>query len=410
MKWLLMIVLAGLTCIAAAADEPRVLRFATWDGSESLIIQQRIAAAFEARHAGVKVQVEAYGGGYNQKLSAAFGAKNPPDVMYMWNFPLYHRVLEPLDDYLARDARIDAADFVPGLFRFATVADANAKRERLYGLPAGFTAQVIYYNKDMFDRAGLPYPQAGWSWDDLRRLALRLRNPAAKAFGFGLDVNPDPYDFQSYLWSAGGRMLGPDGVSVQGHLNGTPSKAMFAFLLDLLKRDVAATLGVGDGRNQRQMFVSDKIAMLLDGAAFRVELKQDGKRFGVIGLPSFEGRPAQSVVSVSALAMARDSKQKALAWDFIQFFSSAEAVRLRSNDLPVLLSVAAQQGLKDDPLVRPFYAMADSMQETPAHLLNPRWTRAQDVVRDAIQEVFLSRGDSGEILDRAAIKAERKLR
>lgn len=410
MKRLLMIVLAGLTCIAAAADQPRVLRFATWDGSESLIIQQRIAAAFEAKHAGVKVQVEAYGGGYNQKLSAAFGAKNPPDVMYMWNFPLYHRVLQPLDDYLAGDARVNSADFVPGLFRFATVADADGKTQRLYGLPAGFTSQVIYYNKDMFDRAGLPYPQAGWSWDDLRRLALRLRNPAAKAFGFGLDVNPDPYDFQSYLWSAGGRMLGADGVSVQGHLNGAPSKAMFAFLLDLLKSDIAATLGVGDGRNQRQMFGADKIAMLLDGAAFRVELTQDGKRFGVVGLPSFEGRPAQSVVSVSALAMARDSKQKALAWDFMQFFSSAEAVRLRSNDLPVLLSVAAQQGLKDEPLVRPFYAMAESMQETPAHMLNPRWTRAQDVVRDAIQEVFLSRGDSGAILDRAAIKAERKLR
>ncbi len=402
-------------CTAAGAAEPQLLRFATWDGSESLLIQQRIAAAFEARHPGVKVQVEAYGGGYNQKLSAAFGAKNPPDVMYMWNFPQYHRVLEPLDDYLARDARIDRSDFVPGLFRFATVSDADGKTQRLstriYGVPAGFTAQVIYYNKDMFDHAGLAYPHEGWSWDDLRRMAIQLRKPAAKAFGFGLDVNPDPYDFQSYLWSAGGRMLGPDGVSVQGHLNGAPSKAMFEMLLALLRQDVAATLGLGDGRNQRQMFTSDKVAMLLDGAAFRVELAQDGKRYGVVGLPSFQGRPAQSVVSVSALAMARESKQKALAWDFIQFFSSAEAVRLRSNDLPVLLSVAAQQGLRDDPLVRPFYAMVDSMKEPPAHLLNPRWMRAQDVVRDAIQEVFLSKqGDPGAILDRAAIKAERKLR
>ncbi|MEJ6006918.1 sugar ABC transporter substrate-binding protein [Paucibacter sp. AS339] len=393
------------------APAPRVLRFATWDGSESLLIQQRIAAAFEARHPGVKVQVEAYGGGYNQKLSAAFGAGNPPDVMYMWNFPQYQRVLEPLDAYLARDARIDKGDFVPGLWRFSTVWDAEQKQSRIYGVPAGFTAQVIYYNKDMLDRAGLAYPQESWRWEDLRAMAQRLRNPAAKAYGFGLDVNPDPYDFQSYLWSAGGRMLGADGVSVQGHLNSPESKAMFAYLQELLRSDTVATLGVGDGRNQRQMFVSDKVAMLLDGSAFRLELAQDRKRFGVVGLPSFQGRPAQSVLSVSALAMAKRSQQKDLAWDFIQFFSSAEAVRLRGNDLPVLLSVAAEQGLAQDPLVRPFYAMAESMKESPAHLLNPRWMRAQDVVRDAIQEVFLSKqGDSGAILDRAALKAERRLR
>ncbi len=397
----------------ADASTPRVLRFATWDGSESLLIQQRIAAAFEARHPGVKVQVEAYGGGYNQKLSAAFGAGHPPDVMYMWNFPQYQRVLEPLDAYLARDARIKPRDFVPGLWRFSTVRDAGQPQgeARIYGVPAGFTAQVIYYNKDMLDRAGLAYPQEGWSWDDLRQMAQRLRNPAAKAYGFGLDVNPDPYDFQSYLWSAGGRMLGPDGHSVQGHLNSPESKALFAYLQGLLRSDVVAALGVGDGRNQRQMFVSDKVAMLLDGSAFRLELAQDRKRFGVVGLPSFQGRPPQSVLSVSALAMAKHSRQKELAWDFIQFFSSAEAVRMRGNDLPVLLSVAAEQGLAQDPQVRPFYAMAESMKESPAHLLNPRWMRAQDVVRDAIQEVFLSpQGDSGAILDRAALKAERRLR
>jgi len=66
--------------------------------------------------------------------------------------------------------------------------------------------------------------------------------------------------------------------------------------------------------------------------------------------------------------------------------------------------------LQDDPLVQPFYAMALSMRdEVPAFLLNPRWTRASGVVRDAIQEVFLKKGDVAAILSRAALKAERKL-
>jgi len=396
----LFVLLALLAPLWAAAQ---VLRFATWDGSENLDIQRRIAATFEQRHPGVRVQVEAYGGGFNQKLSASFGARNPPDVTMMWNFPLYHRVLEPLDAWQARDPAFDAADMVPGLLRFATVDS------RLYGVPAGFTSQVIYYNKDMFDRAGLAYPRADWRWEDLRALSQKLSRPSAKVYGYGLDVAPDPYDFQGYLWSAGGRMLGADGRTVQGEFDSSQSQAMFTMLLGLMDQGLAATLGVGDGKNQRQLFVADRVAMLMDGAAFRLELAQDGKRYGVAPLPSFQGRPAQSVVSVSSLAMARDSKQKELAWQFIKFYSSAEAVRLRQGDLPVLLSVARELKLQEDPLVQPFYAMALSMQEVPAFLLNPRWTRASGVVRDAIQEVFLKKGDVQQILARAALKAERKL-
>ncbi len=398
-KRLILLVLALLPLSAAA----QVLRFATWDGSENLGIQRRIAAAFEQRHPGVRVQLEAYGGGFNQKLSAAFGARNPPDVMMMWNFPLYHRVLEPLDAWQAREPAFASADLVPGLLRFASAEG------RLYGVPAGFTSQVIYYNKDMFDRAGLAYPQPGWSWDDLAALSRKLSRPAAKVYGYGLDVAPDPYDFQGYLWSAGARMLGADGRRVQGEFDSAGSQAMFTMLLGLLDQGLAATLGVGDGKNQRQLFVADRVAMLMDGAAFRLELAQDGKRYGVAPLPSFQGRPAQSVVSVSSLAIARDSTQKALAWQFIRFYSSAEAVRLRQGDLPVLMSVARELRLQEDPLVQPFYAMALSMQEVPAFLLNPRWTRASAVVRDAIQAVFLKQGEIGPILSKAALKAERKL-
>jgi len=389
--------------LAPLAQAQQVLRFATWDGSESLAIQRRIAAAFEARHPGVTVQLEAYGSGFSQKLSAAFGAHNPPDVMMMWNFPLYHRVLEPLDDWQARAPAYDAADLVPGLLRYAQVDG------RLYGVPAGFTSQVIYFNKDMFDRAGLAYPQPGWSWDDLRQLAQRLSRAEAKVYGYGVDVAPDPYDFQGYLWSAGARMLAADGLRMRGELDSPQSVAMFKLLLGLLEQGQAATLGIGDGKNQRQLFVADRVAMLMDGAAFRLELAQDGKRYGVAPLPSFEGRPPQSVVGVSALAIARESRQKALAWDFVRFYSSAEAVRLRQGDLPVLLSVAEQLKLRDDPLTAPFYAMAAGLDETPSFLLNPRWTRASGVVRDAIQEVFLKRGDVAGILSRAAAKAEQKL-
>jgi multiple sugar transport system substrate-binding protein len=242
----LALTLAFAPCGSAAAGQ--ALRFATWDDAETLAIQQKIVALFEARHPGVKVQLEAYGGGFATKLSAAFGARNPPDVMYMWNFPMYHSLLEPLDGFVARDRDIALDDMVAGLVNYATVR-LPGKPVQLYGIPVGFTSQVIYYNKDMFDRAGLAYPAADWSWSDLRAMAVKLRNKDRKAYGYGIDVNPDPYDFQSYLWSAGGRMLAGDGKTVQGEFNGSASKAAFGMLVELLDQDLAAVLGVGDGKD-----------------------------------------------------------------------------------------------------------------------------------------------------------------
>ncbi|PFR87578.1 sugar ABC transporter substrate-binding protein, partial [Bacillus cereus] len=60
-----------------ASNGETVLRFATWDAGKNLKIQQQIAKKFEEKNPGVKVQVEAYGDGFDQKLAASFGAKNP---------------------------------------------------------------------------------------------------------------------------------------------------------------------------------------------------------------------------------------------------------------------------------------------------------------------------------------------
>ncbi|MGV2787801.1 extracellular solute-binding protein, partial [Clostridium perfringens] len=74
-----------------ASGAATTLRFATWDTGDALKIEQEIAKKFEESHPGTKVQVESYADGFDQKRAAGFGAANPPDVMYMWDFPTYHQ-------------------------------------------------------------------------------------------------------------------------------------------------------------------------------------------------------------------------------------------------------------------------------------------------------------------------------
>ena len=193
-----------------ASAEDTVLRFATWNTSpESIAVNQAIATKFEAAHPGVKVQVELYGDGFDDKLTAAMGAGNAPDVMYMWNFPAYYQSLMPLNDLIARDAApLDLADIPESLMKISVIGGNT------YAMPVGFTSQVVFYNKDMFAAAGLAEPAAGWTWADLRTDAAKFRNAETKTYGFAVDAKPDPYDFEMFYWSNGTKYISDDGKTL----------------------------------------------------------------------------------------------------------------------------------------------------------------------------------------------------
>lgn len=404
------IVLAAGLAFVAASVQAQTLRFATWDSNESLEIQKAIAAKFEAAHPGVTVQVEAYGDGYDTKLAAGFGAGDAPDVMYMWNFPAYAPSLLPLDSYLAGENGLDMTDFAAGLLPYAAVTNADGSASTL-GIPAGYTTFVAYYNKDMFDKAGVPYPAEGWTWADLRAAAAKLAKPDEKVYGYGVDGNPDPYDFETFLWSNGSSWISPDGKTTTGYLNSPATAEVFQQFVDMVKGGEAVLFGVGDNGSYRELFNADKLGIVISGTWPMPDFEAAGKNFGVVGLPSFGGKPVHSNVGISSLSIAKDSKQADLAWEFVKFYSSPEAVAMRKNDIPVLTSVAKAQGMDTNPKFAPFIAMLPAADGnlSPAFLRNANWSRAQEVVTEAIQQIYIDQDGIQAILDDAAARADKAL-
>ena len=398
----------GFALLATTAFADQTLRFATWDSEASLEIQKSIAAKFEASHPGVKVQVEAYGDGYDQKISAAFGAGNAPDVMYMWDFPTYQASLEDLKPYIDKGG-VDLKDMPPALLNYTQVLRDGATR--IVGIPAGFTTHVVYYNKDMFKAAGIEEPKDGWTWDDLRAAAVKLANKDKKTYGFGVDGNPDPYDFQNYLWSNGTAWVSPDGKTTTGFINSPETKAVFKMFVDMVKSGDAVLFGVGDNQSYRELFISDRMGMVISGNWPKPDFEAAKKNFGVVTLPAFPGKPATSVVSISALSMAKDSKEKDLAWEFLKYYASPEAVAMRTNDMPILMSVAKQQGLAEGANTAAFFKMmpGPDSKNVPSFLLNPNWSRAQEKITEAVQRIYVEQDNIDAILDEAAAAADKEL-
>ncbi|NEI69160.1 extracellular solute-binding protein [Rhizobium lusitanum] len=399
---LIALTLAGAT--AARADQ--VLRFATWDSGESLAIEQKIASKFEETHPGVKVQVEPYADGFDQKLVAAFGAGNPPDVMYMWNFPQYYTSLMPLDDLIARDAaEIKPDDFPKGLMNTTRVDG------KIYGMPAGFTTQVVFYNKDMFKAANVEEPKDGWTWSDLRAKAAKFRDKDKKIYGFAVDAKPDPYDFEQFLWSNGTKYISDDGKTIDGYMNSDAAAEVLDMFADMAKKEEAVTLNVGDDTTGLTLFKDGKIAMFQSAMWSKAGIDAAGFSYGVAPLPKFGDKTAHSALGVSAISIAKDAAHPDLAWEFVKFFSSPEAVAMRTNDLPVRSSVAEAKGMTKDPVYKPFFdILATSDKETHAFLKNPNWGKIQDNLARAIEATMIDQGNAKQHLDDAVKRSQRFLK
>lgn len=382
------------------SNDGTVLRFATWDAGKNLKIQQQIAKKFEEKNPGVKVQVEAYGDGFDQKLAASFGAKNPPDVMYMWNFPAYYKSLEPLDELAKKDPDMKLDDFYQGLFNYSSIEG------KLYGMPAGFTTRVIYYNKKLFDKANIPYPKDGWTWDEFVDTAKKLTDASNKQYGFALRPEPDTYDLQGFIWSNGSSFVSEDGKQIKGHMNSPETIEVMKSFQSMLKDKTAILVG---GKNQQSgddIFKAGKLAMWESGI-WPLEGFKDAKiDFGTVEPPTFKGKPVKGIVGTSAVSIAKDAKHKELAWEFVKFYSSPEAIKMRTSDLPVRISVVKELKKEEDVNIKPFYTMLERSTNTPAFLLNPKWDEVNRNLSAAINAIMLGQ-DPEKLLNKAVQDSEK---
>ncbi|MGM1049596.1 MAG: ABC transporter substrate-binding protein [Bacillota bacterium] len=379
------------------------LRFATWDSGDTLKIEQEIAKKFEEKNPGVKVQVEAYADGFDQKLAAGFGAANPPDVMYMWDFPTYHQSLEPLDSYASDDKDLNIDDFYQGLFNYGKIED------KLYGIPAGFTTRVVYYNKKLFDEAGIAYPKDGWTWDEFQEIAQKLTDKSKKQYGFGVRAENDTYDLQGLVWSNGGSFVSEDGKTIEGFMNSKETADAIQMLGDMIKNGSAVLTGGKGQQSGEDIFKAGKIAIWESGIWPLEGFRDAGIDVGTVEMPAFPGKPVKGILAESALSIAKDSKHKDLAWEFIKFYVSDEAIKMRVADLPVRVSVVNELKKDQDPLYKPYYTMLERSDNTPAFLLNLKWNEVNRQLSAAVESVMFG-SSAQEVLNQAVKDSERYLK
>lgn len=355
------------------------LRFATWDVGDDVNLQQDMIDKFNESQDKIKVTLESYGSEYDTKITAGMGAKDAPDIMYMWNYPQYKGALEPLDAYLEKEGAEYKDNFYETLWNY------NSADGQVLGLPVGYTTHVIYYNKSLFDEAGVEYPQSGWSWEELQETAKKLTNKDTKVAGFAFSGKPDPYDFEMFLWGNNASYVDEEG-NLKGNIDSNESVEVFEMFQNMANEGYAIPTE-GSGTTEMK---SGKVAMFVYGAWGLTPLKEAGIDYGVVELPTFKDGKSVSILSSSGVSISKNSKHKDEAFEFIKFWTNEEANLERIGfELPVLKSVVESEQLEQDEVKSAFYSMLEKSDGyMPASFIVDDWSKVSEDLKFTFESIL----------------------
>jgi multiple sugar transport system substrate-binding protein len=279
-----------------------------------------VANGFMAANPSVKINTDAVPSQPDHllKLATSFAAGDPPDVFVIdyRRFGLLQNsgVIEPVQSYLDKSTVIRATDFYTKPLEPFTV------NGQLQCIPMNMSSLEVYYNKDLFDRARVPYPKDGWTWDDFLNDAnaiTALSTPDEKIYGVGID--PQLIRLAPFVWQNGGDIVDSVDHPTRLTLDTPEAKEAFQWFVDLqAKYHVVASQEENVSEQDQTRFMFNTLGMWLLSRRVVPALRQSsGFTWDVAPLPV--GKEKVGILHTDAYCISKASKNKELAWKFVEY-------------------------------------------------------------------------------------------
>lgn len=306
-KFLLIAVLCLALLVSACTkqDERVKIQFASWGSKTEVEIIKHVIADFEASHPEIKVEFLHIPQNYFQKIHLLFASNTEPDVLFLNNhyLPVYANAGKLLP--LAPDKTVYDEK----------VLNTLTWQGAIYAIPRDISLLVIYYNKNLFKKAGLGAPSKDWKMEDFLTAALKIKGSTGM---FGVSFEEEPLFYLPYLMSEGGGFFELESPASQKALN---------FYADLRKKyHVAPRREESASATMAQMFLQGKIAMHLSGRWLTPKYLEDAKfQWGVVAFP--HGSKGSVVpLDASGWAISKASKHPNEAKIFVEYLASKPVI------------------------------------------------------------------------------------
>lgn len=349
-----------------------------------------LAKDFEAANPGAKVNVTPvpWDDAHN-KISTAIAARTTPDVSMIGTTWMGEFAKSGALDQTP--AAFDKAAFFPGAWDTTVVDGAS------YAVPWYVETRLIYYRKDLAEKAGVQPPT---NWQELKDFATALKDKGGAKWGINLQPGGTG-SWQTYLpfvWQAGGNVMDSSG-------QWTLDSQQMTQALDYYKSFFSEKLSPGSLQpgQLESMFVDGQIGSFVSGPWHIGILKDSGgagfeQKFDVAMMPREQA--GTSFVGGSDLAVFKDSKNRDSAWKFVQYLSKPEVqVKWYQTvaDLPAVQTGWNDPSLSGDPFLSKFGEQLKDAKSPPAV---PTWEQVAAVIDGEVEKATV-----GDTAPADAVKA-----
>lgn len=331
-----------------SSDGKTHLTFQIWDVAQRDGMQA-MCDAYTAQHPDVVIEVQVTSWNeYWTKLEAAAESNTMPDIFWMHT----NQILYYADFGMLADLTDLYDDTDPGFYasHYSEISLSNAMGSdgRMYGVPKDKDNVCLVYNKEMFDAAGVSYPDESWTWDDLVAASEKIYKATGK-YGY-LAYNDDQLGYWNFVYQNGGYILNEDKTAA-GYTQPATAEAI-KFYVGLQENDWCPTQAYFAETSPGTAFFSEIGAMFFEGSWSLLSEMQNypdmqGK-WDIAVLPkcpapaSGDGRA--TISNGLCYSTAARGKNLELVKDILKFFGSEEAQRIQGESGA---AIPAYQGLEE---------------------------------------------------------------
>ncbi len=283
----------------------------------NLDVYRELAQAFHQIHPDITVEVKS-GTGVREMAQSG--------DCFSWLFPhvaeeRFRRSLLDLQPFLENDADFPLKDFYP------QALDAFRWQGDLWGLPADIRIKVVYYNRSLFDQAGMEYPHLDWNLDGFSEKAIALTNGEGEEKQYGFVPLYEPDDLLFFVEERGAQLIDTTVQPPQPRFDDSQVVEAVHWYADLILKygvqpiPVASASGLGDRARYSTLVTTDRAAMWIDfggSQLFSSELQPDKH---VASLPWSKNGTGNSAAFCRGYFISKSTPYPRACWEWLKFLS-----------------------------------------------------------------------------------------
>ena len=326
---LVLVIAFGMHIEAEHTDKTRehTVRISLWD-YDLTEYDRDLVRAFEEANPDIHIEVMSYRSEvYPYYVQSLLESGSQVDVVYANQMAMFTELsesgfCEPLDPYIKRD-NVSVSQYSD--YFHSSAGDLEA-------LPYRIDKFLLYYNKDLFDRAGMPYPTSDMTWEEWQTTADTLQQ--------ALDPNQRSA-FSIYIPTHWSEIFTSASFSIATMDLDELRRGIHMLIQMQEKGTMVSMQEMNTHSGAQRLFETGNYGMYVCGTWLMHYFKIDAQagacqmNWGVTERPHWEGKENENAAWVTSLCINKNSKEKEAAWKFVNFVCGKRGAEIMANNLMI---------------------------------------------------------------------------